>query len=210
MLLTHLPAGVKAQVICWCWETSSSLTLLFIQVNRNEPVSGWVTLGSDSIRRRLLCCLRHLTVFCFFSCTTSLDWWSRGQLCPGNEWPVQPVPGGSWLWGGHVLELLLLHGEILQGLQGWWSAQKNRWGYLQEIQLHAYNNCSPRYMYVWKKNCNGKITSKKRILKNVSHLHAVLEFYIPTHLNQIRKGFMNVFIFAIMSLVVSHTFRPKS
>lgn len=44
-------AEVKVQAICWCWETSSSLLLLFIQVNnKKEPTSGLLTLiRSDSI-----------------------------------------------------------------------------------------------------------------------------------------------------------------
>lgn len=63
--------------------------------------------------------------------------WFRGQLCPRNERPVQPVPGGPGLWGGHLLEFLLLHGEILQRLQGRRSAQKNRWGDWEQIRSCA-------------------------------------------------------------------------
>lgn len=43
-------AEVKVQAICWCWETSSSRSLLFIQVNNKKDTSGLLTLiRSDSI-----------------------------------------------------------------------------------------------------------------------------------------------------------------
>lgn len=64
--------------------------------------------------------------------------WFRGQLCPRNERLVQPIPGGPRLWGGHLLEFLLLHGEILQRLQGWRFTQKNRWGFWEQIHICAF------------------------------------------------------------------------
>lgn len=155
---------MKVQAICWCWETSSSRLLLLIQVNdKNEPISGLLTLIRLNIFE--FSDVKETTSLCLCICVYAP---SRGQLCSRNEWPVQPVPGGSWFWGWHFLEFLLLHGKIQQRFHGWWSAQKNRWGSpeISSTLCGRYTGCVSKCR---RKKCGkerfGTSSGQSRILK---------------------------------------------
>lgn len=123
-------------------------------------------------------------------CTTCLDCWSRGQLCPRNEWPVQPVSGGPRLWGWHFLEFLLLHGEILQGLQGWWSAQKNRW-------VYGYNVVKMRFV----RKCYSKKDLRPLVVKKRGHWKLLSRIIIPVHATNFHSIYWYI-LFGVFSCCV--------
>lgn len=160
-----MSAEVKVQAICWCWETFSSRLLLLIQVNdKNEPISGLLTL--IRLNSFEFSDVKETTPLCLCVCVSTP---SRGQLRPRNEWPVQPVPGGSWLWGRHFLEFLLLHGEIQQRFHGWWSAQKNRWG-----SPERSSTLCGRYVHCVSK-CRRKKCGKERFGTSSGQLRYIIQ-----------------------------------